>query len=415
MAEEFDREFDKEFEQIRKNWVDKLSEHLGTYGKNPKSVVDALRDEAFEEFFKSHSGFEAAEEQEAFKKGYDNYMDRFRKGIRRDSRLDEIYKSVERTMASVGIDAKDEETEKSMASKELEEFFKREGITDPKDQEPWKKDFETYKARRAERKAKAEEAARNAKIEQLHMDIGDKIAKGMKPDDANKEAFEEFFKREKITDPKEQEAWMKDFETYFDRKAEREADDKEELKGKLRDRQIAGIWKDFGLKVAAGMDPKKAKPEALEDFFKREGITDPKEKEAWKKDFETYFDRKAEKEKAAADAHKKSGRKILGNGVVSKWLSRNKDKLIGGAALGIGVVAATNAAVGGFGLMAPIVIAGVSSTVFPPFIALGAGLVACNYLKNVYAKRKAEKEAAKGKDETKRGPMPAPRGKDGGR
>ena len=140
--------------------------------------------------------------------------------------------------------------------------------------------------------------------------------------------------------------------------------------------------------------------EALADFFKKEKITDPKEQETLRKDVETYPKRVVEKENAAADAHKKSGRKVLQNGVVSKWLSRNKSALfagIGATTLGASLVAATNAAVGGFGLMAPIMIAGVSSTVFPPFIAVGAGLAAGACIIEAYHVHKAKKEAEKGK------------------
>jgi len=429
MAEEFDKEFDKQFEEVDDIWTDKLLKDDAKrkaaaatgVGVPPRTATEeeALKDKAFEDFFKK-SGITDSEDQKAFKKGFDDYLARRKVTDYRDSKFAEIYKLAEIDMAATGVDAKDEEVEKALASKKLEDFFKSEGITDPKEQESWKKDFETYKKRSAEKKAKAEEAARNAKIEQLHMDIGDKIAKGMEPDDANKEAFEEFFKREKITDPKEQEAWMEDFETYFDRKTEREEDDKEELKGKLRDRQVAGIWKDFGAKVASGMDPRKAQPAALEDFFKREGIVDPKEKEAWKKDFETYFERKAARGKDAAETAKKSGKKTLENGVVSKWLSRNKDKLVLAATATLGAAWTASASLsaagmGGLGLLPTIQVLGVSSTVFPPALAAGALLVAGYYVKKVLDARKAEKEAAKEKGETKRGPMPGPRGKEGGR
>ncbi len=415
MVESYDKEFDKEFEQVYEDWIDKESE-AGTFSD---SEDEALKAKALEEFFK-RSGINDPEDQKAFKKGFENYLIRRDMEAERDREFAKIYKSVERTMTATGIDAKDEETEKALASKELEEFFKTEGITDPKDQEVWKKDFETYKARRAEKKAKAEETARSYKIERLHMDIGDKIAKGMSPDDAYKEAFEDFFKKNKVTDPKEQAAWKKDFDAHFDRKAEREADDKEELKGKLRDRQIAGIWKDFGAKVASGMDPRKAQPEALADFFKKEGITDPKEQAAWKKDFETYFDRKAAREKDAAETAKKSGKKTLENGVVSKWLSRNKDKLIGGAAAILGTAwtasaVSSAAGMGGLGLLPTIQILGVSSTVFPPALAVGAAAVAVWYLGKHVMRKVVEAEMAKEKGETKKGPMPAPRGRDGGR
>ncbi len=92
------------------------------------------------------------------------------------------------------------------------------------------------------------------------------------------------------------------------------------------------------------------------------------------------FDKARQGVRDAHSAATKSGKKVLENGVVSKWLSRNKNKLLGVAGLGVSLVAATNAAVGGFGLMAPIVVAGVSSTVFPPYIAVGAAILATKYL-----------------------------------
>lgn len=202
----------------------------------------------------------------------------------------------------------------------------------------------------------------------------------------------------KIKSEEEQKAIRDDLVAKVTKYEKQKALDAEDA----RDRQIAGIWKDFGLKVAAGMDPKKAQPEALADFFTKNKITDPKEQAAWKKDFETYFARKAEKEKAAADAHKKSGKKVLENGVVSKWLSRNKDKLIGGAAATLGAAWTASASLsaagmGGLGLLPTIQILGVSSTVFPPVLAVGAAVVATAYLLKAYNARKAEKEAEKGK------------------
>jgi|GEM_PF-4597699 len=92
------------------------------------------------------------------------------------------------------------------------------------------------------------------------------------------------------------------------------------------------------------------------------------------------FDKARQGVRDAHSAATKSGKKVLENGVVSKWLSRNKNKLLGVAGLGVSLVAATNAAVGGFGLMAPIMVAGVSSTVFPPYIAVGAAILATKYL-----------------------------------
>ena len=296
---------------------------------------------------------------------------------------------------------------------------------------------------------------------QMQKDFGSKLATGMPYVEAKKEVLEGLFEKEKITDPKEQEAWEKEFDGLNDptllartkqtlsnaagkayaraggmiagmkgaisnigaKKEEPAAQEapkgvdvvnpvaanpekvEEDANQKVRDRQARRIWQAAFAMIGKGVESGKAMLEALADFFKKEKISDPKEQETLKQAVETYPKRVVEKENAAEEANKKSGRKVLQNGVVSKWLSRNKDKLLGATALGIGVVAATNAAVGGFGLMAPIMIAGVSSTVFPPFIALGAGLVACNYLKNAYAKRKAEKEAAKEKGKTNVNPL----------
>ncbi len=423
MVESYDKEFDKEFEQVNKAWHAKVQEYVAGTGATfiTPDLSENFKKEAFEEFFKDN-GITDSEEQEAFKKGYDNFILRRDMQEERDQKLSEIYKRAERTMAATGIDAKDEETEKALASKELEEFFKTEGITDPKDQEVWKKDFETYKQRKAEKEAEAKEEEHRAKVEGMYKEYGKKIAAG-KTDEkkAWDEVYEDFFKKEGITDPKEKAAWKRDVEAYSKYKGGKDTEAKEETRQKLRDREVAQIWKNAGLKIAAGeTNVEKAKAEALEDYLKSKGITDPKEKEAWKKDFETYPQRKDEKEAKARETAKKSGKKILENGVVSKWLSRNKDKLIGGTAAILGTAwtasaVSSAAGMGGLGLLPTIQILGVSSTVFPPALAVGAAAVAVWYLGKHVMRKVVEAEMAKGKGETKKGPMPAPRGRDGGR
>jgi len=405
MVESYDKEFDKEFEQVNKAWHAKVQEYVAGAGATfiTPDLSERLKNDAFEEFFKDN-GITDSEEREAFKKGYDNFILRRDMQEERDQKLSEIYKRAERTMAATGIDAKDEETEKALASKELEEFFKTEGITDPKDQEVWKKDFETYKQRKAEKEAEAKEEEHRAKVEGMYKEYGKKIAAGETDEKkAWDEVYEDFFKKEGITDPKEKAAWKRDVEAYSKYKGGKDTEAKEETRQKLRDREVAQIWKNAGLKIAAGeTNVEKAKAEALEDYLKSKGITDPKEKAAWKKDFETYPQRKDEKEAKARETAKKSGKKVLENGVVSKWLSRNKDKLIGGAAATLGAAWTASASLsaagmGGLGLLPTIQILGVSSTVFPPVLAVGAAVVATAYLLKAYNARKAEKEAEKGK------------------
>jgi len=295
----------------------------------------------------------------------------------------------------------------------FEEFFKKKDITDSKEQEAWKKDFDTYQDRKDE-EAEAEQLTRDEQIKGMLDEIGEKMRNGATDyDEVKEEVFEEFFKKKGVTDSKEQEAWRKEFDTYQERQQQRAEKAQED-----RDKQIEGILRDIGAKMKAGaIDYKEVEGEVLNEFFTKNKITDPKEQAAWKKDLDTYHQRQAqknaEKEKTADEANKKSGRKVLGNGVVSKWLSRNKDKLVLAttATLGAAWTASASlsaAGMGGLGLLPTIQVLGVSSTVFPPVLAAGALLVAGYYVKKVLDARKAEKEAAKGKQgNTKNGPLPS--------
>ena len=283
----------------------------------------------------------------------------------------------------------------------FEEFFKREGITDSKEQEAWRKDFDTYQDRKDE-EAEAEQLTRDEQIKGMLDEIGEKMRNGATDyDEVKEEVFEEFFKKKDITDSKEQEAWRKEFDTYQERQQQRAEKAQED-----RDKQIKDMYSTVMTKVRFGADPEEAKEEVLNEHFTKNKITDPKEQEAWRKDFDTYPQRQAqknaEKEKAAEADNKKSGRKILQNGVVSSWLSRNKDKLVLATTAVLGTAwtasaVSSAAGMGGLGLLPTIQVLGVSSTVFPPALAAGALLVAGYYVKKVLDARKAEKEAEKGK------------------
>jgi len=270
-------------------------------------------------------------------------------------------------------------------------------------------------------KAREDEEARNKPFKDVYDNINKKMEEdGMTLEDAKEVAKGEYFADHHILDDEKQKEWEKNFEAYYKERKARE-DEEAEAEMEKRDKQIERMLEDIGAKVKAGAtDYDEVKEEVLNEHFTRNKITDPKEQAAWRKDFDTYQTRKAEKEKAAAEAHKKSGRKILGNGVVSKWLSRNKDKLIGGTAALLGTawgVSALSSSAGfsGLGLLPTITALGVSSTVVPVALAMGAVAVATWYLGKNRMRKAVEAEMAKEKGETKKGPMPAPRGKDGGR
>ena len=254
-----------------------------------------------------------------------------------------------------------------------------------------------------EQKKREEEDARNKPFKDVYDDIKKKVEEdGMTLEEAKEVAKGEYFADHHILDDEKQKAWEKNFEAYYKNRKARE-DEEARAEMDKRDEQIEQMLKDIDARMRAGMgvaDYNEVKEEVLNEHFTKNKITDPKEQEAWRKDFDTYQTRKAEKEKAAAEAHKKSGRKILGNGVVSKWLSRNKDKLIGGTAVGLGALwlgstVKMAAGMGGFGLVPELTILGVSSAVFPPVLAVGAAAVAVWYL-GKHAVRKAV-EAEKGK------------------
>ena len=291
----------------------------------------------------------------------------------------------------------------------FEEFFKREGITDSKEQEAWRKDFDTYQDRKDE-EAEAEQLTRDEQIKGMLDEIGEKMRNGATDyDEVKEEVLEGYFRANKITDPKEQEAWRKEFDTYQERQQQRAEKAQED-----RDKQIKDMYSTVMTKVRFGADPEEAKEEVLNEHFTKNKITDPKEQEAWRKDFDTYPQRQAqknaEKEKAVEADNKKSGRKILQNGVVSSWLSRNKDKLIGGTAAILGAAwtasaVSSAAGMGGLGLLPTIQILGVSSTVFPPALAVGAAAVAVWYLGKHVMRKAVEAEAAKEKGKTNANPF----------
>ncbi len=256
-----------------------------------------------------------------------------------------------------------------------------------------------------EQKKREEEDARNKPFKDVYDDIKKKVEEdGMTLEEAKEVAKGEYFADHHILDDEKQKEWEKNFEAYYKNRKARE-DEEARAEMDKRDEQIEQMLKDIDARMKAGMgvtDYNEVKEEVLNEHFTKNKITDPKEQEAWRKDFDTYQTRKAEKEKAAAEAHKKSGRKILGNGVVSKWLSRNKDKLVLAttATLGAAWTASASlsaAGMGGLGLLPTIQVLGVSSTVFPPVLAAGALLVAGIYVKKMLDARKAEKEAEKGK------------------
>ena len=307
---------------------------------------------------------------------------------------------------------------------------------------------------------------------QMQRNLGAKMATGMSYDNASAKALEELFEKEKITDPREQAAWKKELDDFNNptllartkqrlgnaadrvnaaagnfmetlrnigaKKEEPAAQEapkgvdvvnpvaanpekvEEDANQKVRDRQARRIWYAACAMIGKGVESGKAMLEALADFLKKEKITDPKEQETLKQAVETYPKRVVEKENAAEEANKKSGRKVLQNGVVSKWLSRNKDKLIGGTAALLGTawgVSALSSSAGfsGLGLLPTITALGVSSTVLPVALTIGTAVVATWYLGKNKMRKAVEAEMAKEKGETKRGPMPGPRGKDGGR
>ena len=274
--------------------------------------------------------------------------------------------------------------------------------------------------------------AQDKPFEDMRNSISEKVAAGATFDEAKREALGEFFRDNFITDSVKQDAWERNLDAYYRRIALAEANAQmKQTLANAADRVRAGMA-DAADRINAGMADASGRVKAgvanaadkvnagvtnastrvragMADAADRinagmadasgrvkagvanaadkvnAGVTNASTRvkagmASVKGSVASALDKARQGVRDAHSAATKSGKKVLENGVVSKWLSRNKNKLLGVAGLGVSLVAATNAAVGGFGLMAPIVVAGVSSTVFPPYIAVGAAILATKYL-----------------------------------
>ena len=104
---------------------------------------------------------------------------------------------------------------------------------------------------------------------------------------------------------------------------------------------------------------------------------------------------KAQREEVAIANNQKSGRKLLQNGVLPKWLDSNKNKLIAMTGLGLGALWTASAAkwgagMGGLGLVPDFTVLGVASSAFPPILgAVAVGVGAIYLIKSKYDQKKA--------------------------
>ena len=375
---------DKEYEQVYDNIDKKMAEDGMT--------AEEAKEAAMGEYLADNRIFNEDDQKDWRHNFEDYYEDRKAREAQeaQEKPFKDVYDNIDKKMKEDGMTF--EEAKEAAVSEHLADNR----ILDEDEQEAWRNSFEDYYE---DRKAREAQEAHDKPFKDMYESVENKVKEGMTEEEAKDEAVSEYLRDNRILNEDEQQAWRDSFEDYYeDRKARED--------GEYRDKLIRHMYRDLNEKVAAGADREKAKDEVLNDFFTKNKVTDPKEQAAWKKDFETYPQRQAqknaEKEKAVEADNKKSGRKVLQNGVVSKWLSRNKDKLVLATTAVLGTAwtasaVSSAAGMGGLGLLPTIQVLGVSSTVFPPALAAGALLVAGYYVKKVLDARKAEKEAEKGK------------------